>query len=183
MAIKLAIKNVKPYKVVKPIIDGQKSAMEFGIRLYNPIEAEALNKEFSALALNNELRMASAKLDKWVAEGDKTTEEYFTTEQALKDVVEQLATAQRDKINQFYRDQIVFVGNVSTTVTENGVDKDITVIDSRTVQPIESLWSTPEECLAVLLEAFMEVPSIWDSLTPTILAVIFNNYKEEKVKN
>jgi hypothetical protein len=179
MTIQLVIKNVKPYKTIKPVIDGQKSVMEFGIRLYNPTEAEALSKEFQALAINNELRMASAKLEKWVEEGDKTTEEFYTTEQSLKDVVESLAKGQRDKINDFYRKQIIFAGNISTSYG----DKDITVIDTRTVQPIESLWSTPEECLAVLLGALMEVPSIWDSLTSDILSVIFNTYKEEKVKN
>ena len=51
------------------------------------------------------------------------------------------------------------------------------------VAPIESLWQDAEECLAVLLDTYFEIPAIKDSLSSKIVDTVLNLQLDEKVKN
>ena len=183
MAVKLAINNVKAYKVINPELDGKKLPAELGITLYNTTESTKLQESFRELLTNEELEMARAKLAKWEDEGDKSEEDFYKIRKDLRTTVDALVKAQDKLLSDFYRSQVQFIRNTSVTITDKGEEKSIIIADSRTAQPIESLWATPDECLVVLLDAYFEVPALRDSLTSKILDIIFNNYSEEKGKN
>jgi hypothetical protein len=177
--VKLNIKYVKPFKEVSPEVDGKKLSTIFGVRLYNATESKVVQKSFKAILANEELERANAKLARHEAEGDKAEEEFYTIRKDMQNAIEDLVAAQEVAVHNFYKSQVLFIRNASAEDTSG---KDITIADTRTAAPIESLWANEEECLVVLLDSYFNVPSIRDSLISKLLEVIFN-FTEDKAKN
>ena len=131
-------------------------------------------------ATNDTLELALAKLTKLEETGDKSSEEFYQTRQEYRLTVEEETQKQVAILNDFYRSQVLFITNAAVE-TEDGVS--IKVDDTRTAKPVESLWESPEECLAVLLDTYFSVPSIRDSLSSSIVETVLNLQLDEKVKN
>lgn len=178
--VKLNIKHVKAFKEVSPSVDGKNLTTVFGVKLYSAAESKAVQKEFKELLANEVLEIANAKLARHEQEGDKAEDDFYTLRKEHQASIEKLAAEQEVAIHNFYKSQVLFIRNASA---EDSNGKAIVIADSRTANPIESLWSTSDECLVVLLDAYFNVPSIRDSLISKMLEVIFNIYSDEKGKN
>ena len=185
MAIKLHVKQVKPFKEISPTIDGKPlSSVKFGITVYESDKLDAIRDQYTSVASNDTLELTLAKLQKLEDSGDKSTEEYYLERANLRAVLENETQNQRDKLDAFYKEQVLFIkGATLEYVDDNGNTKEVTITDTRNAQPIESLWEGPEECLAVLLDTYFGVPSIKDSLSSKIVETVLNLQLDEKAKN
>lgn len=183
MSIKLRIKNTKPYKEISPELNGKKMNVIFGCKVYETNELPAVRKTFQELASNTELELVLAKLQKLEKEGDKADESFYTEREELRGLVEELSTSNEDALLDFYKEQVIFIKHASLEIDNDGVNKDLSVADTRTAKPVESLWETPNECLVVLLDAYLSVPSLRGSLVNRIADTILNVNTDEKVKN
>jgi hypothetical protein len=183
MSISLAIKYVQPFKEVFPEINGKKSTIAFGVKVYNSKELPEIREKFFALVANEELEQVVAQLERLDIEGDKTTSEFYLQRKELRDRRDTINKEQIAKSNAFYKEQVLFIRNATVEADEDGKKKDLVIADSRNASPVESLWSTPEECLAVLLDMFLSHPSIADSLTSEIANVVLNINTDAKAKN
>jgi hypothetical protein len=87
--------------------------------------------------------------------------------------------------DSFLKGEIVYLKNVTVpTEDEKGNIKQITIQDTRTVKPLETLWETPEECLDVLLEAFLDCAPTRVSLQQALTSALINaDYKEAEKGN
>lgn len=182
MSVKLRIKNIKPHVEFSPTLNGKKQSVVFGIRIYDADELEAVREQFKDIN-SNELELASAKLQKHIENGDKASEEFYNERDNLQNQIDSLIRSQSKANLEFYKSHIAFIKNASLETEEDGVIKDIIIADSAKAVKIESLWDTPEECLAVLLDLyFLNIP-IRDSLISKIVDTIYNINAEAKVKN
>ena len=183
MAIKIHVKNIKPFKEISPEVQGKKLPVTLGVRVYSSEDLKEMRESFRKLISNPELELYLAKLEKLEKEGDKAEETFYEERKQLQDKIDSLVTNQELLSSQFYKSQILFIKNASIEIEEDGKVKDMIVPDTQTVTPIESLWENPEECLAVLLDAYFSVPPIRDSLVSKITDVILNFQSEAKTKN
>lgn len=184
MSVKLHIKQIKPYKEISPSLDGKTLPVKFGIKVYDSSSLDALREEYTSIATNDNLELALAKLQKLEEAGDRTSEEYYTERNSLRSILESETQIQKTKLEDFYKQQVLFIKGASFEYEDaSGNLKDITVADSRMVAPIESLWQDAEECLAVLLDTYFEIPAIKDSLSSKIVDTVLNLQLDEKVKN
>ena len=109
----------------------------------------------------------------------------------LQDIWKELSessdtTPDTKKFDKFLRDQIVYIKGFEgeTQDSTDGSVKKLSVTDTRTVKPIETLWDTPEECLVVLLDMYLGSPLYRDSLYNEVVAAVFGiNFKAEELKN
>lgn len=89
-----------------------------------------------------------------------------------------------DKSDDLIKNEIVYLKDVKLEIEENGVTKDLHVADTRTAKPIPTLWETSEECLAVLLDVFLNsAPYRVGLLEASTKALINNDYSSAEVKN
>lgn len=186
MAVLLNIKSVPAYKEISVKVDGTKFPTTFGIKLYSNSKLEDVKKEFSKIALNSELDKAQAELTELQTSGDKTSDGYYNLRDALRQKISSLQDLVEQRSLEFYKKQILFIKNATLSYEkDDGTLQDVTVLDSRTVVELEPLWKTPEECLSVLLDIYLDNSSIGGSLIQEITQYIFNLSIEttEKIKN
>ena len=91
----------------------------------------------------------------------------------------------------YLREEVVFLKDIKLNLTtiddETGVEKTTTLVvaDTRTAKPIETLWGTPEECLAVLLGHLYDSAPYRVSLTTASQLALLNtsSFEQDKIKN
>ena len=87
MAIKLHVKQVKPFKEISPTIDGKPlSSVKFGITVYESDKLDAIRDQYTSVASNDTLELTLAKLQKLEDSGDKSTEEYLKPKHKTKEI-------------------------------------------------------------------------------------------------
>jgi len=184
MAVKIKVKGIQPVKEFSPMVEGRKMATIFGCKIYNSDELVEIRQEYLSIANDPDLEMALAKLSKLEAEGDRTTPDFYDERGSLRVLVDNKSESQSKALLDFYKKQIVYVKQAALEIeTEEGLAKDIRVSDTKSATPIESLWSSPEECLAVLLDTYFGVPAIKDSLFKDIIDTVLNIHTDAKVGN
>lgn len=184
MAILLKIKNVKAAKELFPVVDGKKLTTSFGMKVYSAKELPEIKEKFRKLAINDQLEMAQAQLEKFETAEDKSEETYYSTREAMRSKIAALRDKQEADSIAFYKQQIIFIKNATFAVqNDDGTVSDLVILNTEEVKPIESLWSSSEECLAVLLDVFFDNNSIRDSLITLITDFIFDLNLAEKIKN
>jgi hypothetical protein len=89
------------------------------------------------------------------------------------------------ELNTFIKNEIVFLKQLKLDLEdENGNSKELSVADTRTVKPNESLWETADECLAVLLDMYLgSAPYRLSLITALQKALLNSDYSEAEVKN
>jgi len=103
-----------------------------------------------------------------------------------KDLSESSDTPDTKRFDNFLRNQIVYIKGFEgeTQDSTDGTVKKLSVADTRTVKPIETLWDTPEECLVVLLDNFLECAPIRVSLQTALSQALVNaDYSDAETKN
>lgn len=184
MAVRLKVKHVKPYKEISPEVGGKKIPTVFGCKVYEASELQEVRKQFQDLMSNPDLELVLAKLQKLEETGDKADESFYEQRAELRSLIDSYSDLKEVETLEFYKRQILFIKHASLELEDaDGKSKDLSIADSRTVAPVESLWETPDECLAVLLDTYLSVPSLRDSLIDKITNIILNINIEEKIKN
>lgn len=180
MAVKLHIKQIKPVMEISPLLEGRPLLTKFGVKVYDSDELEQVRAEYTETASRDTLEQALAQLMELENNGDKTTEEFYTQRKQLRTKINEESEHQRKLLEEFYKKQVVYIKNATLTDDEG---KEIKVDNTENVKAIESLWETPEECLAVLLDIYFGAPSLKDSLSQKIVETILNLPTEDKIKN
>ncbi len=106
----------------------------------------------------------------------------------LKDIQDRITEQNpgAEELDDFIRNEVVYVkgANIEVTDDETGKSWTVTVADSRTVKPVEALWKDSEECVSLLLTAYLlSAPyrvSILDSMSRAFLN---NDYNAAKAGN
>jgi len=89
-----------------------------------------------------------------------------------------------ESISQFIKDEILYIKDVNLTVEDNGIAKELKIADTRSAKPNEPLWATPEECLSVLVDSFLESAPYRGSLIAAQQKALANvDIKDGEIKN
>ena len=89
------------------------------------------------------------------------------------------------ELDKFIKNEIVYLKQIRLDlVDEKGNPKEFTVQDTRSVKPYETLWESPDECLAVLLDLYLASAPYRVSLISSLYKALMNNdYSEAEAKN
>lgn len=181
---KIQIKTSKPFVERKVQAKSLKESIIIGVRSYPEKEMAEIRKEYLA-------NFSTVKLSRWVKELEELRENTSLSETVFDEKVSFLENAIAEKNqsfasfqNEFCHKHIVYIKNASLSLEENGKKTDLLIPDTREVKPIESLWETPEECLVVLLDMYLDSTSYQDSLYSATPSAVFNtDFKGEELKN
>lgn len=173
-------------KASKPFIEktvqgkGVKENFKVGVKVYSEADLEPIRKDYLQNVDTKLIARYNAKLKALTENTAISDEEYEEESARLESAIETATKELTNYSKQFYIDNVVYLKNVSITVD----GKDILIQDTRDAKPIESLWSTPEECLAVLLDLYLGSFYFRDSLPLAISKAIFGtDVKGEELGN
>ena len=186
MSTIVRIASAKPFveKVVQakaPIADN----ITVGIAVYDEQQIAELRKIFSK-------NVSRLKIDRWIKEINDIAVDYSISAEsaeeritALQNQIDVENNTQRIAQDDFYKTHVLFIKNAALVTNDGGVqDTKLLVQDTRTANPIESLWADGSECLAVLLDIYLSNPAFRDSLQQAIGEVVFNiDFKSAELKN
>ena len=190
MAVKLRIKSIADYIEVSPEVNGVKQKVIFGIKTYGAKEQQEIKRRYIDLFSNNELELTNARLQEFLGDevnpglGDRTSPDYYTQRNEYLDKITSLSEQKDLEKEEFFREQILFIKNASLQEEdEDGKVTDLSIPDTRSVKPIDSLWKDEKECLVVLLDIYLDNPSIRESLIESIVGNILGSLVKERIKN
>ena len=185
---KITIKSSKPF--VEQVIQGKlqgkviKDNITVGVKLYEGEELEAVREDYVE-------HLSTSKVIRWqkqlseLPETSTLSDDAFDAEvERLEGLIKDWNKKYADSLVAFAKKHILFIKNASVTVELDGKSKDILITDTRDTLVIESLWETPEESLAVLLDVYLGHPAYKDSLLTTVPKLVFNSdIKDGELKN
>ena len=184
MAIRLYVKNTKPFTEVVVQAKGLKDNITVGVKSYSNSDLDALRKEFQII-------LDTTKIARWSKQLEDIKVDMSLSDEALDASVLEFTKKIESETNRvatdlqtFYKNQVTHIKNASLSLDKDGIPTDVFVSDTREVKPIESLWETSEECLVVLLNIYSDFIPFRDSLNNAIATTVFNyGFEEGKVKN
>jgi hypothetical protein len=97
-----------------------------------------------------------------------------------------LDTVETEELDNFIKGEIVYIKGASITIEDSatGTERIMSIPDSRTIKPIETLWSDADECKDLLTSAYLTSAPYRVSLLDSMQKAFLNNdYKEASVKN
>lgn len=174
MAILLQVKNQKAYTEANVSVPGVKLPLTIGCKLHSNTDLTKLRLEYSSILEDDRQAKVQAQLEDLLASGDKTSDQFYSEKASLYLALTNCTLEKEKKISDWYKEQVTHILNATVQyVDESGKTVDLVVADTRTAQPIESLWADSEECLVVLLDLYFEFPGLGDSLISTIGGQVF----------
>lgn len=180
MTAKLYIKHAKPFTEVVVQAKGIKDNITIGCKCYTTEELDELREQFGTATDTSKLVRWSKQLNRIKTDIDLSDDEIDTQTKEFEDKIKKESVELQQKADEFYKSQITHIKNASMQlVSMDGAISDLLIADSREAKPIESLWGTPEECLAVLLRQYFGFTPFRDSLQTKILETVFD-YKHEE---
>lgn len=180
MRFGLDIQEITPHTTLSFSFGKGKKSVVVGRRIItSDSERTALREQLLAILQNSQLEIAEAELREHEINGDKTTADFYEKRTELQNNIRSQIHVQQKATEEFYLQFVLFMQNATITDTDNstGETKTITVADTRHAKPIESLWETPEECLAVLLSVYLEYAPFKDSLLNALATDTFDTGK------
>lgn len=107
---------------------------------------------------------------------------------ALQEIMEEATKGDslvQTELDKFIKNEIVYLKQIRLDlVDEKGNPKEYNIQDTRSVKPYETLWESPDECLAVLLEMYLASAPYRVSLIASLYKALLNNdYSEAEAKN
>jgi hypothetical protein len=179
MAI-IAIKSAKPYIEKLVQAKGIKDNIKVGIRVYSDKELKDIRKDYLANFSTVELTRKQAQLDALKSDITLSDEDFSTKVGVLENAIETLNESILSYQKDFTKSHISYIKNASVAIDS----VDTLIPDTREAKPIESLWNTPDECLAVLLDMYLESPFFKDSLSIAVTDAVFKtDIKGEELGN
>lgn len=175
MAILLQVKNQKAFTETNVAIPGVKTPLTIGCKLYSNTDLTKIRLEYSSILEDDRQAQVQAQLENLLVNGDRTSDQFYKDKADLSLALTNCTLEKEKKISDWYKQQVTHLLNATVQYTDDsGKVIDVVVPDTRTVtQPIESLWSDSEECLAVLLDLYFDFPGLGDSLISTIGGQVF----------
>ena len=181
--ITIAIKKSKPFieKVVQAKLNGEelKDNITIGVKVYDEDTLKPLRKEYSEVLGNIRLLRLINQLQALPSRMELSEKEFTSEQNRIQGELDRLTEEQTKYQEDFLKEHILFIKNVTIDKTEDGKISKV-VIDTRDVQPFESLWDTPEQALAVLLELYLKEPAYRDSLIQVVPKLVFGTDFEDK---
>jgi hypothetical protein len=95
-------------------------------------------------------------------------------------------TPDTTELDAFIRGEVLYVkkAEIIVTDTSTGIDKKISILDTRTIKPVENLWGSEEECVSLLLTAYLTSAPYRVSIANALSKALLNNdYKDASAKN
>lgn len=89
-------------------------------------------------------------------------------------------------LDNFIKNEVVYIKQAKLELadSETGRSSDLVIADTRIAKPNDSLWVTPDECLAVLLDLYLSSSPWRLSLILALQKALFNNdYSDAEIKN
>jgi hypothetical protein len=89
-------------------------------------------------------------------------------------------------LDTFIKGEIEYIrqARLELADSETGRNTELTIADTKTAKPNDSLWATPDECLAVLLDLYLSSAPWRLSLILALQKALFNNdYSDAEIKN
>ena len=183
--MKISLKSTKPFVEKRVKAKELAESILVGIKIYSEKELDGIREEFLLLSngsklerLNKQLHAVSTSLNLSESQIEEQVVE-------LQSQIKLLTQEQKDKILEFYKKQVLYIKGAKLNFEQaDGTDVEINIPDTREVKPIESLWTTSEECLYALLDLYLDSPVYKDSLKTTIMNTVFEtNLFAEQSKN
>lgn len=113
--------------------------------------------------------------------------------QAKLDTLSELIRAESDEeadhseINKMVKSELVYLKQIKLDLEEDGRAKELAIPDTKSVKPHAGLWETSDECLAVLLDLYLNSAPYRLALILTMQKAFINSdfsaYKDAQVKN
>ena len=91
-----------------------------------------------------------------------------------------------EELDNFIRNEVVYIkgASISISSSDSAIEKEITIADSRTVKAVDGLWSSNEECVDVLLRAYLNSAPYRAAINTAMSKALLNNdFKEASAKN
>lgn len=84
------------------------------------------------------------------------------------------------RLDQFLREEVLYMLKVSLTVVdeETGETQTLRIPDTRKAVPVDSLWKTPEECLSMLMDAYLPWSSWKMAFLPKVQSALIESDTE-----
>lgn len=182
---KLFIKAHKPFSEKVITAKGIKDSVTVGIKTYSNSEIDETRKTFQTLLENSKVTRLLKEIDEVKEDATYSILDMEAKLETLYSEIDDIQDIQKTKLHEFYREHILFIKGAYLAYEDaEGKRVDVSVIDSREVKPVESLWTNPEECLNTLLDVYFDAPYYRDVLITTITETIFNySSKETERKN
>jgi hypothetical protein len=180
MSVKIFVKLQSPsveLKVQAQDCSGAKDSIVVGFKRYDIVEskarAEKLQDLQTQLYLNTMVELSEQyKLVNIDNETKPSATPRISEEEAL------------NSISQFIKDEILYIRDVNLTIEDTGIIKELKIADTRSAKPNEPLWGTPEECLSVLVDSFLESAPYRGSLIAAQQKALANlEIKDGEIKN
>lgn len=181
MKKKLYIQNTKPFieLMVKPE-GSEQEAVTFGFKVYGLKDREKLSEELTEFLENFSEEVAALAATQTETFNDLSdVEKENTINKALSFMAEQ------DKFNLAKAiDSILYIKGATVTVYDaENVLTSSKIEDTRTAQPLEDFWTTPEEALQVILESFLDDKGWKDAILLKHQEALAADYSVERSKN
>jgi hypothetical protein len=179
MSVKIYVKLQSPsveLKVQAQDCSGAKDNIVVGFKRYDIVKskerADELQKLQTQLYLNTLVDLNKQYKLANIEQTTLTTSPEISEEEALS------------KINSFIKDEILYIKDISLTVEDNGTVRELKIADTRTAKSNEPLWVSPEDCLSVLVDSFLESAPYRGSLIQAQQKALANTeLKDGEIKN
>lgn len=188
MAISLRIIAETPHTDISFQIPGAQKLLRLGKKIIvDEKERNELRLQYIELYQGKELDKIQAQLDDIKIDAKLSAQEVLTQSEALQEQYKQELQLRESKLLNFYKSFVVFLQDAQCSyVDENSNEtKIVNIADTRTAQPIESLWGDSDTCLAVLLDLYLGYSPFKDSFVKIMEQTLFSDAAivEAKVKN
>lgn len=172
---KLLLKVSKPFTEHRIKDSNGKTLFFVGVKTYSKDEIKSLSKEHDEAFDIAKLSRLNARLEKVLTDISLSESEIEQKSEALKEEIEALTASGLSAREEYYKRHVLYLKNITVPYEDDEGNKlSILVKDTRTVEPVEPFWETPEECLAVLLDTLFEEDTLKGSLQRVIFEGIFN---------
>lgn len=108
-----------------------------------------------------------------------------TSEGLLKTFNEVYGASQKEEeLLAFVKQNVLYLKNVKLEIVEDGKTTELVVKDTREAAAVTELWTTPEECLTLLLDTFMASAPWRLEITLSVQKALYNiNLEDSRLKN
>lgn len=162
------IKLSEPFSEQKVTSAIGNKTLILGIKAYSASEISD-NLEYFNTELREKYNL-SELYHKYLS-SDKNPE--LWTAEIQREFEQAAANSLKDQM-EWLKQQVLFIKAFTFPIQdEEGKVTNYTVKDSREVTPLDSLWETPDECLAVLLDSLLDEPIFRESILKAIQDGVF----------
>ena len=177
---KIVLKTQKPLIEKRVQAKDSKDFINVGIKSYSDSELNELRKTFGDPADGIKLQRWIKELENLKDRDDLTDEDIENEVSRLQANIDSVIESQKIDSVKFINENVLYIKNASLLLQDGEFTKDLTITDTRDVKPVASLWESPEECLAALLELYLDNASFKDALIKVVTQTVFGTSDSER---